>query len=75
VSDGVVWRKVLCGMSSLGGRVGLRDGDVFCDVKDDSEDATEPVSEEEKRVEDVEAKSDFIFIVLSDEMTATGEMG
>jgi hypothetical protein len=75
VSDGVVRRKVLCGMSSLGGRGGLRDGDVYRDVRDDSEHATEPVSEAEKRVEEVEAKSDFIFIVLSDEMTAIGEMG
>ena len=75
MSDGVVKRKVLCGMSSFGGRLGLRDGDVYCDVRDDSEHATEPVSEDEKRVEEVEPKSDFIFIDLSDEMTAIGEMG
>ncbi len=56
MSDGVVRRKVLCGMSSLGGRGGLRDGDVYRDVRDDSEHATEPVSEAEKRVEEVEDK-------------------
>lgn len=71
----MVRRKELCGMSSLGGIVGLKDGDGYRDVRDESEHATEPVSDEEKRVEDDEAKSDLIFVVLSDEMKVIEEMG
>jgi hypothetical protein len=59
-SDGLIERKELRGMNSFGGRVGLKGGDVFRDVRDESEQATEPVSKEPERAEDVEAESDPI---------------
>ena len=58
-----VERREVRGMNSLGGRVGLKDGEELFDVKDDSERAGEEVfvSEEE---EHVEPESDGMFVLV-----------
>ena len=58
-----VERREVRGMNSLGGRVGLKDGEELFDVKDDSERAGEEVFVSEKE-EHVEPESDGMFVLV-----------